>query len=674
MIGTLLLATTTMLAADQREWTPETMLLVRRINSVQVSPDGQRVVVAVRSAVMNDGQSEYRTALYLGSHGEQARNPVALRPLTLSSHSCDDPQWSPSGDWIAFLSNRVGKKNLWLIRPDGGEALQLTDSQTDLSSYQWAPDSQSIAFTALEPLSATEQQQLAEKNDSRVVDENIKKQRLWLAAVHASPVLQRTPRLLSPETMNLVVDTGRPGRAAFDWSPDSQSLVVSHSRSPLADDWGTADLSIIEVASGNQRSLVKSAAAETAPLFSPDGQTIAFCQSDSPPSWAGHRQLHLVAASGGKPRPLASTPDEFGRYSELIGWSGDGQSLFVTEIRGTNLRVMKVPCDASAPQDLSSGEGMAITGVALNHTHTHFGFSWETLSQAAEAMVTSVESWQPLAVSKVNQDLPKYDAGETRLIRWPSTDGLQVEGLITYPRGYDPKKRYPLLVIIHGGPMGVFTQTFPGVAGNYPVAAFAARGYLVLRPNPRGSSGYGRAFRYANYQDWGGGDYRDIMAGVDRLVKDGIADPENMGVMGWSYGGFMTSWTITQTQRFRAASVGAGVTNLMSFTGTADIPGFLPDYFRGEFWTNPATYQEHSPMFHIKGVKTPTLIQHGERDERVPLSQGQELYNALKRQGCETKMVVYPRTPHGIEEPRLLLDCMQRNLDWFDQYLRRDPR
>ena len=217
--------------------------------------------------------------------------------------------------------------------------------------------------------------------------------------------------------------------------------------------------------------------------------------------------------------------------------------------------------------------------------------------------------------------------------------------------------------------MGVFTQTFDGTATQYPVAAFASQGYAVLRPNPRGSSGYGRKFRYANYGDWGGGDFRDLMSGVDHVIANGVADPDRLGVMGWSYGGYMTSWTITQTKRFKAASVGAGVTNLMSFTGTADIPSFLPDYFGGEFWNKLDAYRPRSAMFQVKGVTTPTLIQHGERDERVPLSQGQELYNALKRQGCETKMVIYPRTPHGIEEPRLLLDCMIRNLEWFDHYL-----
>ena len=204
----------------------------------------------------------------------------------------------------------------------------------------------------------------------------------------------------------------------------------------------------------------------------------------------------------------------------------------------------------------------------------------------------------------------------------------------------------------------------------YPVATFAAQGYAVLRCNPRGSSGYGKDFRYANLNDWGGGDYEDLMAGVDHVIDKGVADPARMGVMGWSYGGFMTSWIITQTDRFKAASVGAAVTNLMSFTGTADIPGFMPDYFGGQFWDDLEPYRKHSPMFHVKGVTTPSLIQHGDADLRVPISQGYELYNALKAQGVPVRMLVLPRQPHGPAEPKMLRKTLQTNLDWFDEYLK----
>ena len=368
------------------------------------------------------------------------------------------------------------------------------------------------------------------------------------------------------------------------------------------------------------------------------------------------------------PRSLTETFDRFGRYSDLIGWSADGGKLYYAEARGTTLQVGALPLDAK-PQQISQADGMMVGGVHLNHSRTKLGFAWEGLTRPAEAYSARWNaSNQP--VSRENQDVAVPPLGRTEVVRWKSADALEVEGLLTYPVGYEKGKRYPLLLVIHGGPMGVFSQNYIGASGLYPIAAFTSRGYAVLRCNIRGSSGYGQKFRHANYGDWGGMDYKDLMTGVDHVVAAGVADPERLGVMGWSYGGYMTSWVITQTRRFRAASVGAGVTNLMSFTGTADIPGFLPDYFGGEPWDKLDAYRAHSAMFNVKGVSTPTLIQHGERDERVPLSQGQELYNALKRQGCTVKMVIYPRTPHGIEEPKLLLDCMQRNLEWFDLYVK----
>jgi dipeptidyl aminopeptidase/acylaminoacyl peptidase len=292
--------------------------------------------------------------------------------------------------------------------------------------------------------------------------------------------------------------------------------------------------------------------------------------------------------------------------------------------------------------------------------------------KAPEVFVSRLDNFVPRQVSRVQQ-LPAAPLGRTTALRWRS-DGQEIEGLLTYPANYRPGSRVPLLVIVHGGPTGVFTQSFIGAPGPYPIAVFASRGYAVLRVNPRGSSGYGKLFRYLNYRDWGGGDYRDIMSGVDHVIGLGVADSTRLGIMGWSYGGYMTSWVITQTKRFRAASVGAGVTNLMSFTGTADIPGFIPDYMGGEYWDNFDAWRTRSAMFNIKGVSTPTLIQHGERDLRVPISQGYELYNALKRQKVPVQMVVYPRQPHGIQEPKLVLDAMQRNLEWFDRWIMRDGR
>jgi dipeptidyl aminopeptidase/acylaminoacyl peptidase len=273
----------------------------------------------------------------------------------------------------------------------------------------------------------------------------------------------------------------------------------------------------------------------------------------------------------------------------------------------------------------------------------------------------------------VNADLKIPPVGKTEVVTWKSKDGQQIEGLLTYPVGYQTGQRVPLLLNVHGGPAGVFVQSFVGGRGVYPLATFSSRGYAILRPNPRGSSGYGTEFRRANLKDWGFGDYQDLMTGVDRVIEMGVADPDRLGVMGWSYGGFMTSWIVTQTSRFKAASAGAPVTNLMSFNGTADIPSFIPDYFGGQFWEAMDLYQKHSPIFNVKNVTTPTMIQHGEADVRVPISQGYEFYNALKFKGVPTRMIVLPRQPHGPNEPKMQLATMKANLEWFEKYLGSKP-
>ncbi len=640
------------------------MMQVKKIGAVQISADGKRVCFAVCEAVMTGTKSEFLTHLHLAN--ADGGNPMQL---TQGDKSCDEPQWSPDGNWIAFLSARSGKKNIWIISGQGDQTVQLTDSKTGVSSFKWSPDGLAIAFTALDPPTPDEEKAVKEKNDARVVDDNVKMSRLYLFSAKLPAKGKPKAVLLTTKNYSVGGTVSRAGQAAYDWSPHGKTIVFCHTRTPHPDDWASADLSLVDVASRAVRPLVHTAAAEFTPLFAPNGRWIAFVASDNPPTWAGSARVHVLASSGGTPRALADTVDGFGRYSELVGWSADSQKLYFTEVQGTMLKLCALPLEG-APVEISKAEGMASSGVHLNASRTMVGFSWETLAGPPEAFVSPVDHCQPAQVSRVNQEFVDLPLGRTELIRWQSADGLEIEGLLTYPAGYKKGARYPLLLSIHGGPIGVFTQTYVGAAGLYPLAAFAARGYAILRPNPRGSSGYGKKFRYANYGDWGGGDYRDLMTGVDHVVKMGVADPDRLGVMGWSYGGFMTSWTITQTKRFRAASVGAGVTNLMSFTGTADIPGFLPDYFGHEFWDDPEAYRAHSAMFHVKGVRTPTLIQHGERDDRVPLSQGKELYNALKRQGCPVKMVIYPRTPHGIEEPRLLLDCMVRNLDWFDKYVR----
>jgi dipeptidyl aminopeptidase/acylaminoacyl peptidase len=292
--------------------------------------------------------------------------------------------------------------------------------------------------------------------------------------------------------------------------------------------------------------------------------------------------------------------------------------------------------------------------------------------QAPDVFVSDVRKFEPRKLTNVNADFPKLPMGRTEVISWTSRDGKHIEGLLTYPVNYEAGKRYPLILDIHGGPAGVFTHNFTAAGATYPLQAFAQEGYAILRPNPRGSSGYGAEFRRANISEWGFGDFDDNETGIEKVIAMGVAHPDSLVICGWSYGGYMTSFTITRTNRFKAASVGAGVTNLMSFVGTADIPSFLPSYFEGEFWDRMDVYMKHSAMFNVKKIQTPTQILHGERDARVPLSQGQELYIALKRLGVETEMIVYPRMPHGLQEPKFIVDAGERMIAWFNKHLQRN--
>jgi len=641
-------------------WTPELALQVKRISNVRVSPDGTRVLYEVSVPRMEEETSEWVAHIHVAD--ADGRNTYQL---TRGEKSCSGGRWSSDGKWIAFTSSRGSEKsNIFRINVRGGEAEQLTDVKGGISGFQWSPDAAHIAFVMTDPPTEDEETEEKEKRDARTVDEDLKMARLHIMPVEQNEEGERPTRLLTEG--NFHVSGGFSG-ATFDFAPDGTAIVFTHTPTPKRDDWPKADISIVEVSSASVRPLVSTGAAEASAVFSPDGQSIAYSATDDPPTWARTGRVHVIAREGGEPRPLATTFDERPR---ILGWNADGTNVLVWETHETRYRIYALSISGGDVQTINTGDRF-ITGATLDRTGTHLGFTSEAPARPAEAFVSNVNDFSPVQVSDV-QDLPDLALGRTEAITWKSSDGLEIEGLLTYPTGYEPGNRVPLLVIVHGGPTGVFQQRFIANRSAYPIAAFASRGYAVLRCNPRGSGGYGKAFRYANYDDWGFGDYQDIMAGVDHVIDMGVADADRMGIMGWSYGGYMTSWVITQTDRFKVASVGAGVTNLMSFNGTADIPGFVPDYFHGESWENLDAYIKHSAMFNVKGVTTPTLIQHGEKDARVPISQGYELYNALKRQNVQTKMIVYPRQPHGIREPKLALQAMRHNLEWFDTYLRAD--
>ncbi len=634
---------------------------VKALGSPRVSPDGKLVVYTVSDEVMTSDKSEYVSQIWLASTDGSTSNQI-----TFAEKSSANPKWSPDGNWIAFTSTRKdNRNNLYLLRTNGGEAEMITDLKSNITDFDWSPDGKWIGFYAPDPKSEDEEKNDKAKNDFRWVDENIKMSRLYVMPVAKDADGKRPPRKLTTDNRSV---TG------FDWSPDGRTIVFNHVSDPSPNSWPSSDISTIDIASGKITSLASiKDSAESALQYSPDGKWISGIASDSA-RWAQHYTIRVYPANGGAPTVLGAS---FDAQPSVIGWTADSKNIYFTEARGTHTNLYKINIDTRKVETLMNG--LLLTGFNLNSTHSWFGYVLQSSDLPPEANVSPVVLGKTFEVSKVNYAFRLLPIGKTEIITWKNPkDGREIEGLLTYPVGYKAGTKVPLIINVHGGPAGVFQTNYLGGRGVYPLATFAARGYAILRANPRGSSGYGTEFRRANSKDWGGLDMDDLMSGVAEVIKKGVADPNKLGVMGWSYGGFMTSWIVTQHDRikrdygfeFKAASAGAPVTNLMSFNGTADIPAFVPDYFGGQAWEIPEVYAKHSAMFNIKGVTTPTLIEQGDADARVPISQGYEFYNALKQQGVPTRMLVLPRQPHGPTEPKMQIAAMQANLDWFEKYLK----
>ena len=641
-----------MAAADApKAWTPELSMKVQGVGEVTPSADGKWVVWTQTHALMEGEKSENRTQVFL------ARSDGSDRlQLTWGEKSASSPRFSSDARFVFFSSERDGKAAIYRIATDGGEAERITDFKGSIASFELSPDGKWIAFTGRET-DSEEERAKREKRDFRVIDESPKNAGLWLTPVDADVHGKREIKRL---------EVGAYHVSGIQWSPDSRRIAFEARPAPDADLAREADIFEVEVETGRVHTVANTRATESQPRYSHDGRYLAFVRSSDPPSTIGGAHIVIYTRENSKDRELPATPDE---SPNLIGWAADSRSLLFAESKGTKVVIYSMPVDGPPKVFYSPHAGTVSGGARINSAGTHLAFARQSPAEPVEAYVLALSRDEPVRVSAANVGLAKPPLGETRVVRWKSKDGKEVEGLLTLPVDYQQGKKVPLILNIHGGPSGAFSENFIGAAGAYPIAVFAAKGYAVLRPNPRGSVAYGLAFRAANLNDWGGGDYNDLMSGVDAMIAQGIADPDKLAVMGWSYGGYMTNWIITQTGRFKAASAGAGLSDMPSMWGTNDIPTVLDDYFSGAWYDQPERYIKLSPIDHVQNVTTPTLFLHGEQDERVPTAQGYEMYNALKRKGVETKMVVYPRQHHGPSEPKFVLDIMQRNLDWVEKHL-----
>jgi dipeptidyl aminopeptidase/acylaminoacyl peptidase len=640
-------------SAISQSWTPGQMILLKRITSAVVSPDASCVAYTVSSPLMEGEKSEFLTHIWIA-----ATNGTSNRQFTFGDKSCSNVRFSPDSKYLTFTSSRDGKSQLYLMFINGGEAEKLTCQKNDVGTYAWSPDSKNIAFLMQDTLTAAEELDNKEKRDMKVVGK-YKNSHLYVLSIQKDNEGKYPVKRLTSGEFH-VTD--------INWAPDSRTIAFAYQLNPSADIWTTSDISSAPVGGGDIKTLVKNSGADRNPKYSPDGKWLAYVSDGGKPSWAGHYDIYLIPADGGPAKKLAST---FDQSPQIIDWSADSKSLWIAESYRTNSAIYTLPSDGKPPRMINQDKGVFLN-PSFSTTGDLMAYVYMNTETPPEVMIMSLKDKQIKKLSSLNENFAKMPHGKTEIISWKSKDGkYTIDGLITWPVNYQKNRKYPLILNIHGGPAGVFNQSYTGAGNVYPIQYFADQGYIVLRPNPRGSGGYGADFRFANKNDWGFGDYDDIMAGVDKLIADNVVHPDSLCVTGWSYGGYMTSMIVTKTDRFKAAMVGAGVTDLFSMTNTSDIPGFLPDYFDGELWDKTDIYLKHSAMSAVKNVKTPTLVIHGTNDLRVPLSQGQEFYGALKRLGVPAEMVIYPRTQHGPEEPKFIQDIGERIIKWFNQYLKR---
>jgi len=633
------------------QWTPELSMKVRTVTAAVPSPDGKIAVWTETHPVMDGDKSETNTQIYLA--GVDGSNRVEL---TRGEKSSNAPAFSPDSHWVFFASDRSGKRNIYRIPVDGGEAEMVTNWTGTLAAFSVSPNGKWIAFTGREPDHAEEIAR-REKMDFRVIDENPHNNSLWIIPVEPNVEGKREVKKIAAGPYNV---------GQFDWSPDSTRIAYETRPTPDADDGRKSDLLEVAIESGAIRNIAATRATESEPHYSPDGRYLAYVRSGMGAKRIDGSRIVLLTLADLKSRELPATPDESPR---LDSWARDSSKVFFSEGWHTREALYAMPVDGPPSIVFQTSRGTFSPQVVFNAAGSYAGMAMQSPDEPVEAYVMPVASLKPVRVSAANTSLPKEPIGETRVIRWKAKDGKEIEGLLTLPAGYDQSKKYPLILNIHGGPSGAFLETFIGASGLYPIASFAAHGWAVLRANPRGSTNYGLPFRVANVDDWGGGDYQDLMSGVDSVIQMGVADPNRLAVMGWSYGGYMTDWVITQTHRFKCASSGAGISDLISMWGTNDIPSTLDDYFEGTWYEQPERYIKMSPLAHVANVTTPTLFLHGAIDPRVPTTQGYEMYHGLKSKGVPAEMVIYPRTQHGPQEPKFILDIMHRNIDWVAKYI-----
>lgn len=666
-------------AQSKRPMNADDLMRVRGVGGVALAPNGSRILYTISAWEHPNARGDITKGdTTLGDRHERRSHvwivPFAggnARQLTSSERGESQPQWSPDGSMISFVSARgtgTGedgpKPQLWLLNADGGEGWQVTTARDGIVAYSWSPDGKRLAYITPDTLTREAEARLRRRDDPKVYEGDIRLNHLWVIDVETRKATKITS---GPFTV----------RSAGSWSPDGARIAFDASPTTLIRD-ERRDAYVVDVTSKQLDAITTLHDVESTPQFSPDGRTLAY--TINPHDWKPNkdgimprtiRNAHLVTFDVASRKVTDHASAAFDVSPGAARWSPDGKHLWFTASDRVYQSLYDYAIDTKTYKKMTTD--VVVGGASASKDGGRMAFVFDTPNWPAEVYVQDGNTPTPKRITSTNAWLSDLALGESEVITWKSKDGSPVEGVLLKPVGYVAGQKVPLIVSAHGGPTGAHINGFK--AGTGPGQSWAAQGWAVLYPNPRGSTGYGEKWMRGNIPDWGGGDYRDIMTGVDALIAKGVVDSTRMAFEGWSYGGYMTSWVVSQTGRFKAAMMGAGLPSLLSMAGTTDIPGYIDTFFNGVpqydgSIINPSIkfYLERSAISYSDKITTPLLILHGGNDERVPIGQPMEFYRALKDRGKTTELVFYPREGHGFQEYYHQMDRMKREYEWISRY------
>jgi dipeptidyl aminopeptidase/acylaminoacyl peptidase len=625
----------------------------KTVGGAQISPDGR--YVAYTQQETNWDENDYVQQIWIAvvSTGDRYK-------LTSGKKSSSGAQWSPDSKRLAFTSDRDGKRQIYLIAPAGGEATQLTNEDGGVGAIAWSPDGGSIAFTSSGPESKAMKDRKEKYGDYYVVGGDYAMSHLWRIKIPAeiSGDVKKLPKA------EAITSGDQFSVGAFAWAPDSQRIAFAAQRDPDLGSSDTEQLYVVGLSDLHVRKLTGTPGPNSAPKWSPDGKQIAYTTADGNAFFFyANRMIAVIPADGGAARLITRAFDE---DANLLDWAADG--IYFAAGQRTNSHIFRVDPATSAVRRITGPDAYSAGGGTFTKDHRTMAATGAAPNHFPEIIVSSTQDFSPKPLTDAGAQWKGFQLATRELVQWKSVDGANIEGVLIKPADYDASRKYPLLVVIHGGPTGVDTEIL-SADRTYPVERFAAKGALILKPNYRGSAGYGAAFRALNVRNLGLGDYDDVISGVDYLIGRGLVDKDRVAAMGWSEGGYISAFITCFSDRFKAVSVGAGISDWMTYYVNTDIHPFTRQYLKATPWEDPEIYRKTSPITYVNRAKTPTLIQQGDQDKRVPPPDSYELYQALKDRGVPVKLVFFRGFGHGVNKPKQQRALLEQNYDWFSKYI-----